>query len=118
MGNNVSMGLRKIEEVNLEGTGRYKLGPWFQIYAWDDNSECGEYVGERFGGSDYTDYIKTTLTDPAQALLWLREHEGEYDALYSFALEYGMYIMDDWYDPEDLKTALKQLEESEDESDE
>lgn len=114
MGNRVHMGLRKIEKMDIDLNGIGALGPWLQIYAYDDASECTEYVGQLEGNS-YMDYIREVLTNPGEALKWIDEHEGDYDGLFDWALEHGMYLMDDWYDPDELAEAYRKAREEDDE---
>ena len=110
MSNRVYMSVHKVESVDIDGSSRNPvLGPWYEVCVFDDGAEFSQYVGH---------VSNTTLADledifsPGGAIAWIRENEGDFDAIADWALAHGMFILDDWYSSEELQEAY--LEEDND----
>lgn len=103
--NTLYMALHKVESIKLDGSPRYplsRLGPGYAVVAFNDNANCTEYLGAVDTTEFSEEYIQDIFT-PVGALIWIRDHEDEFDSLFDFALENGIDILGTWYDPKDLQ---------------
>jgi hypothetical protein len=109
MSNRVYMVLHKVQAINLDEEPMYPSfpEPYYEIVCYDDYNICQEDLGSSVD-IRLSAEINEVFT-PKGALQWLLIHQPEFSSMVDYVLEHGMYILDDWCDPEEMHDAMEEV---------